>query len=64
MLGSILAITFFVAGIFIPVLLPATVHAVHFAREWRPTYGPVRSVARVPLPRPVPFRRVAVPAVG
>jgi len=64
MFESMLVIMIYVMGIFTPVLVPATVHAVHFAREWRPTYRPVRAVLRVRLPRPVVSRRLAIPAIG
>lgn len=59
-----LVIALYVTGMFIPLLIPAAVHAIHTVRDFRPSYRPVRAVASVRLPRPVASRRVAVPALG
>jgi hypothetical protein len=42
-----------------PLLLPATITAVHALAQWRPTYRPVRTDS---YPRRVAPRRLAVPA--
>jgi len=66
MFESMLVIMIYIMAIFTPVLVPATVHAVHFVRELRQGYRPLRlrAVVRVRLPRSVVSRRVAVPAHG
>lgn len=61
MFESMFVITIYVAGIFSPVLVPATVHAVHAARGSRVAFRP-RLTAR--FPRPVVARRLAVPATA
>ena len=63
MFESILVITLNVAGIFVPLLIPAAVHAIHLFRDFRAAYRPVRWVLSVRPPRPVASRRAA-PAVG
>jgi hypothetical protein len=64
MFESILAIASYVTAVFVPVLIPATVHAVHFFRDLRPTHRPLRAVGAVRLPRQAVSRRVAAPAMG
>ncbi|ORV91789.1 hypothetical protein AWC11_10120 [Mycobacterium interjectum] len=63
MFESMLVIAVYLMAIFVPVLIPGSVHAVHFFRDWRPAPQPVRPVLPARLPRRVPFRRVA-PAMG
>lgn len=67
MFESMLAMTVYFVAIFIPVLIPATVHAVHFARAVPRSYlplRPLRALGRVRLPRLVLPRRVPAPAIG
>ncbi len=64
MFESMLVITIYLLAIFTPVLVPATVHAVHFFSERRLTGRPAWAVLRVRLPRPALSRRVPVPAAG
>lgn len=64
MFESMLVIGSYLAGVLVPVLIPATVHAVHFFRDLRPTYRPIRAVSAVRLPRLAVPRRVAAPAMG
>ncbi|OBH01113.1 MULTISPECIES: hypothetical protein [unclassified Mycobacterium] len=63
MFESMLVIMIYVMGVFTPVLIPATIHAVHFLRDWR-SARPLRAVSRVRLPRLLVSRRVAIPAAG
>ncbi|HUH71766.1 MAG TPA: hypothetical protein VLZ05_24530 [Mycobacterium sp.] len=65
MFESILVIMIYLTAVFTPVLIPATIHAVHAVRDWRQTYRP-RRTARLPrpFPRPSVARRVAAPAMG
>lgn len=63
MFESVLVMAIYLTGVLIPVLIPTTVHAVHFFRDWR-TYRPVRRLPTVRVPRPVVSRRVAVRAKG
>ncbi|ORW90264.1 MULTISPECIES: hypothetical protein [unclassified Mycobacterium] len=64
MFESMLVIASYVTAVFAPVLIPVTVHAVHFFRDLRPTYRPIRAVSAVRLPRLAVPRRVAAPAMG
>ena len=50
MFESILVIMIYVAGVFTPVLIPVTVHAVHAVRGWRHAFTPGLAAH---LPRPV-----------
>ncbi len=53
-----LTLAAFFAFILWPVLVPATLTAVHAMRQWRPTYRPVRRQPSTPGdPPPSPFRR-------
>jgi len=64
MFESMLVITIYLFAVFTPVLIPATVHAVHLFYDWRQTYRPVLRVRPVRVQRPVVSRRLAVPAMG
>ncbi len=65
MFESLLTIAIYLTAIFTPLLIPATVHAVHVVRDGRLTFRP-RLAARLPrqFPRPVVGRRVAAPAAA
>ncbi|SPM28491.1 hypothetical protein [Mycobacterium terramassiliense] len=62
MFDSLVVIMTYVTAVFMPVLIPATVHAAHFVRERHPAHRPLRAAVRVSPPRAVASRR-AVPAV-
>ena len=64
MFESMLVIAFYLTGVFTPVLIPATIHAVRFFRDWCPTYRPAGVVLAVRLSRPAVSGRVAAPAIG
>jgi hypothetical protein len=58
---SYLTIVATFALVLFPVLVPATVHAVHAVRRWQPTFPTVRIAGYL---RPVAPRRLAVPAAA
>ncbi len=66
MFGSLLAIAIYLTVVFIPVLIPATVHAVHAVHDGRVTFLPRLAALPRRFPRPFPrgtvARRVAAPA--
>jgi hypothetical protein len=61
MIITFLTIAAMLALVLSPVLIPATVHAVHAVRNWQPTLAPARLAGY--LPRMAP-RRLAVPAAA
>ena len=61
MFGSLFVITIYLLTVLTPVLIPATIHAVHAVRDWRPTFQP-RLAARTPRLAVSPRR--AVPAMA
>lgn len=64
MSDSILVLTIYFLAVLAPVLIPATVHAVHFIRDSRHSYRGVRTAGRLRVLRPVVSRRIAVPAAA
>ncbi|HTX93470.1 MAG TPA: hypothetical protein VME67_00750 [Mycobacterium sp.] len=65
MFESLLVITLYLMAVFTPVLIPATVHAVHAVRTERPTFR-LRLAGRLPRPflRPVAAPHAAAPAAA
>jgi len=61
MFGSMFVIMLYLLTVLTPVLIPATIHAVHAIGDLRRTYRP-RLAARVPRPTATP--RLAVPAMA
>ncbi|MGO8770503.1 MAG: hypothetical protein ACLQIK_02560 [Mycobacterium sp.] len=59
MFESLRVITLYTLAVLTPVLIPATVHAVHAVRGWQQTFRPGPDFR---FPRPVVSRRLAVPA--
>jgi hypothetical protein len=64
MFESMLVIAIYLAAMFIPVLIPASVHAVHLFRDLRPAHPAPRAVSAIRLPRLAVSRRVPAPAMG
>ena len=61
MFESLLVIAIYLTGVFTPVLIPASIHAVHVVRDGQLTFP---SRLKVRLPRPTRSHRVAVPATA
>jgi hypothetical protein len=61
MFGSLFVITIYLLTVLTPVLIPATIHAVHAVRDWRPTFQPRRAAN---FPRRMASPRLAVPAAA
>ena len=61
MIMTYLTLAAMLALVLFPLLIPATITAVHAVRRWQPTWGPARMVGYTRRMAP---RRLAVPAAA